>query len=87
MPPTPRKGKGKGAATATAHDLEKLILKTEPDVMERPRQRRNEGKLDLVDAQGNSKLSFVFSSSFCSLISFCVGLFYRFSFPLQLSGI
>ena len=62
MPPTPRKGKGKGAATATAPDLEQLMLKTESELMERPRRIRNEGKLDLVNVQGNSKLSFVFSS-------------------------
>ena len=64
MPSTPRKGKGKGAATATAPDLEKLMLKTELDVMERPRRRRNEQKLDLVDAQGNISYPLYFQVHF-----------------------
>ena len=41
--------------------MEHLMFKTEPDVMERPARRgKQQGKLDLVDPEGNSKFYFLF---------------------------
>ena len=40
-------------------DFEKLMLKTEPDIMP-GRRGRKQGKLDLVDKDGNSKFYAIF---------------------------
>ena len=66
-------------AKAKAVDLEHLMSETEPATAE-----QREGKLDLVDPDGNSEfLSFFVGDS----VFFCVNFIYRFGFVLQLTDI